>query len=68
MSDCSEHRCLSSAGIETDDLRKRCIRALGHPEQHLWVEAVRSDGSFTVARWQTGDRLATCVTVRSGGS
>jgi len=43
-------RCLASAVVVPGQM-KRCALAAGHTSEHLWLEAVRTDGGRTLALW-----------------
>lgn len=45
-------RCLSYTFLQSGQ-NKRCVRSYDHSdsEEHLWVEAIRSNGCFQIVRW-----------------
>lgn len=45
------NRCTAKAQV-VPDVWKRCIRSVGHAEDHAWIEALnRADGNPMLAMW-----------------
>lgn len=49
-------RCVASCEVVPDNL-KRCVLAVGHAGDHLWVESLdRSDGRPMLVTWRDAEK------------